>query len=457
MSQHAVLSASGSDRWQPCPKSPAMERGLPDTSSQYADEGTAAHLLGSTCLEEGTNPGDYHGRRILVGPADGPNGAQWDGAVWADSPDASVRVRREYVVDDEMVAGITTYVENVRKIADGELVFVEQRVPLDQITGEEGAEGTADAVIFLDDDEIVVNDLKYGRDPVSAEDNKQLLAYASGAVEKFDITHGPFNRVRLVIHQPRVSVKPSEWDCSIEYLQKYVEETRPKAALALAFYRCADAVQAGAARMYAYLTGQAPRPEDADNLMEQFGPDPRACKYCKAKAHCPAALAAAQEAIGADFTADPPEEVKLPEDHGSLARVLSWSSYVEKYFKAIRARAEALMFEHKNSEEIQQALGLKIVMGKAGNREWSNEEEVEAYAKTARLKTDITHTKKLKSPTQLEKLLKKTHARKWSKFEELITRKDGVPSVASIDDPRDPWIPPDPAEDFTAEEPAKIF
>jgi len=452
MSQHAVLSASGSDRWQPCPKAPAMEKDLPDTSSQYADEGTAAHLLGSTCLEEGTNPVDYAGRKILVGTV-----GEWDGGIWADGDDVSaLKVRRTFTVDDEMVAGVTTYVENILKIADGALVFVEQRVPLDQITGEEGGEGTADAVIFLDD-EIVVNDLKYGRDPVSAEDNKQLLAYASGAVEKFDITHGPFKRVRLVIHQPRVSVKPSEWDCSIEYLQKYVEEARPKAALALAFYRCADGVQAGAKRMYAYLTGQAPRPEDADNLMEQFGPDPKACKYCKAKAECPAALAAAQEAIGADFTADPPEEVKLPEDHGSLARVLSWSSYVEKYFKAIRARAEALMFEHKNSEEIQQALGLKIVMGKAGNREWENEEEVEAYAKTARLKTDITHTKKLKSPTQLEKLLKKKHARKWSKFEEMITRKDGVPSVASVDDPRDPWIPPDPAEDFTVEEPAKIF
>lgn len=451
MSQHAVASASGSEQWETCAKSLAMQKGKADSSSEYADEGTAAHLLGSTCLEENTNPVDYLGRTIYVGRhTDG-----WDGGVW-DLPETGFELRVTHEVGDEMVAAITTYVDVVRTIANGALIYPEQRLPISHITGEEGAEGTGDAVIMLDD-ELVIIDLKYGYNVVAAKENKQLLKYASGALERFDITHGPFKRVRLVICQPRVSIKPDEWDCSVEELQKHIEEARPKAALALAYYECADAVQAEAKKVYDYLTGVGKLPKDADAALQHFGPSPASCKYCKAKAECPAAILAAQEAARVDFKAEPLPEVVTPEDYAGLRRVLEWAPYLEKLIKACRGKMEALLFEHKNSAEIREALGYKIVAGKKGNREFGDEEAVIAYCKSARLSSDLTHVKKLKSPAQMEKAIKKDYPIKWSRIEEMITQKDGQPSVAPLDDPREPYVLPDAADDFTAEEPAKIF
>lgn len=42
---HAVLSASAAKRWLNCPPSARLNEQFPNTSSEYADEGTAAHEL----------------------------------------------------------------------------------------------------------------------------------------------------------------------------------------------------------------------------------------------------------------------------------------------------------------------------------------------------------------------------------------------------------------------------
>ena len=47
---HAKLSASGSHRWITCPGSVALESDLPDTTSEFAEYGTAGHTLAQMCL-----------------------------------------------------------------------------------------------------------------------------------------------------------------------------------------------------------------------------------------------------------------------------------------------------------------------------------------------------------------------------------------------------------------------
>lgn len=42
---HAVLSASASHRWLACPPSAQLNAAVPDTTSDYAREGTCAHEL----------------------------------------------------------------------------------------------------------------------------------------------------------------------------------------------------------------------------------------------------------------------------------------------------------------------------------------------------------------------------------------------------------------------------
>ena len=59
--QHAVLSASSSDRWIHCPPSVRLSEGFKDEGSSYAAEGTCAHALA-----------EYKLRKALGYPAEDP-------------------------------------------------------------------------------------------------------------------------------------------------------------------------------------------------------------------------------------------------------------------------------------------------------------------------------------------------------------------------------------------------
>ncbi|MTW08786.1 DUF2800 domain-containing protein, partial [Streptococcus pneumoniae] len=52
MGAHARLSPSGTHKWMTCVAAPALEDGCPDTSSKFADEGTALHALSEMALVE---------------------------------------------------------------------------------------------------------------------------------------------------------------------------------------------------------------------------------------------------------------------------------------------------------------------------------------------------------------------------------------------------------------------
>ncbi|MCC8381285.1 MULTISPECIES: DUF2800 domain-containing protein [Xenorhabdus] len=67
------------------------------------------------------------------------------------------------------------------------------------------------------------------------------------------------------------------------------------------------------------------------------------------------------------------------------------------------------------------SLGFKLVEGKLGNRSWGMESEGEAMLKSFNLKQDQMYTKKLITPPQAEKVLKKEYPKRWAKLETLIT------------------------------------
>ena len=182
MGTHATLSPSSAHRWTQCPGSVALEAQYPDTGSKFADEGTAAHELAAMALLDDRDASYFVGQVIEV------NGVEYD-------------------VDTEMAMQVQKYLDYVRSI-EGELM-VEQRLPIEQLTGEPGAGGTADAVI-LAGEELVIVDLKYGRGvKVDAEHNAQLCTYAAAALEEYEFL-GDFSQVRVVIVQPRLD-HISEW------------------------------------------------------------------------------------------------------------------------------------------------------------------------------------------------------------------------------------------------------
>jgi hypothetical protein len=411
--KHALLSPSGFQALMLCPAKPAMERGRPDESSEYADEGTAAHLLGSTALEAGKDAAHYLGYRIVFAalPDEVPT------CMWEDFAQPPMVVSRSFTVDADFAAHVQDYVDLVRDLVgpDGEL-FVEQALPIDHITGEEGAEGTGDAII-LRGDEIIVVDLKFGRGvEVQAEGNPQLKLYALGALRKFDLV-GDIRRARMVICQPRAG-GTTEAVCTVEELQAWAEnEAKPAAEHAMACY------------------------DGRYTLAHWLVPHEDACRFCKAKADCGALAGTVQTALQREFTdlttADEVERDAIVEGSvatadaaGQLGAKMDAVPLVELWCKAIRARVEKVLLDGG------QVAGYKLVEGKRGSRKWADEAEAEKKLKGMRLKKEDMYDFSLISPTTAEKKLAKAAPKRWKALQPLITQTDGKPSVAPVGDKR---------------------
>ena len=383
-----------------------MEKGKQNTSSESADEGTVAHFIGEPCLCFGYDSRDYIGKGVTVSP---------DGAVFTeDNP--------QFIVDEEMADYVQTYVDTVRGYAaSGGPLLVEQELPLTSITGEPDAVGTADAVV-LHDDEIIIIDLKYGRGvEVEAEENDQLKIYALAALEQYAML-GDFKQCRLVISQPRVSRTPSEWVVSVDDLITWRDFTvAPAAFYALSFYETGDLL-----------------------IKDDLNPSEKACRWCKAKADCPALAEKVSETLEAEFTDLTTEceitafeitESLIPTVPLFLAQKMAAVDLIENWCKAIRAEVERQLLA---GSEVP---GYKLVQGRKGSRAWGDAVAAEELLKKMRLKKEEMYDFKLISPTTAEKVLKETPKR-WNKVLPLIMQSDGKPSVATISDKR-------PAINFT--------
>lgn len=137
--KHAKLSPSASSRWLACPYSIDAPSTPPNAAAQ---EGTAAHGWGSDVLN----------KRVAL----------------SDVP-ATFK------------EGVTLYVEHV--LSNGAPPIVERFWESFTI---ENFGGTVDCLLYKDG-MCAVYDFKYGKWPVAAENNTQLLCYSALADEHFDI------------------------------------------------------------------------------------------------------------------------------------------------------------------------------------------------------------------------------------------------------------------------------
>ena len=204
--EHAMLSASSAHRWLECSLSALLERELPDETTIYAAEGSAAHEVA-----------EYKVRRYLGGEdLTVPNTGDFDFVEIDRYTDSYLY----YVIDK---------IEEIRKSCPDAQVLVEQR--LDYSNYAEGGFGTGDLVIVADD-VIQVIDFKYGKGvAVSAEDNPQMKLYALGALNLYDFLYD-IKTVKMSIVQPRLN-SISEWEISADELLEWAENTlKPIAALA---------------------------------------------------------------------------------------------------------------------------------------------------------------------------------------------------------------------------------
>lgn len=402
-----------------CLASVVLEAGLPDTSSTFADEGTAAHFLAEQCLSNDYNAGDYHGMTIVVDKATGDT--RFQGAGHTTPKGAST-----FKVDEEMAGNVQVYVDRVRAYAVDHELLVEQRVEFSSIVGVDDSFGTSDAIILTSDgEELQVHDLKYGKGVrVSAERNEQLMLYALGALSEFGMI-GDFKRARMVIHQPRLD-HVSEWDCTIEDLEQFGNRAKLRAlAITLIDVPCED----------------------------DFAPGEKTCQWCKAKATCPALASHVLSTVSDDFVdVDQPiapqlshAEVRIAESpNDRIANYLSSVDLIESWCKAVRSKAESEL--HAGRE----VPGYKLVEGRRGARQWTDKSEVESALKAMRLKTEEMYDLSLISPTTAEKLHKAgtIGPRQWPKLQPLITQSTGKPSVAPASDKRPALVIGNVEEDF---------
>lgn len=425
---HARFSPSGASKWMNCPGALALEKGLKDTSSKYAEEGTAAHELAAWVLQD-KHPDAWCFEnapiRIINGKYKSPEALKnFKDPIITDNT---------FIVDQSMIEYVNEYVDNIRLYSSlpGAVTFIEHRVDFSHIVGVPGQFGTSDAIIVTPN-ELIICDLKYGMGvPVHAENNKQLMIYALGALDIARMFYD-VQRVRLVIHQPRIE-NLSEWDLSVEDLEAFGKGVGIAAQVAKSIMD----------------------ETDIEKIMPHLNPGESQCRWCKAKATCPALERKIADEVLGDFL-EMAEVEKMEDDvllasieHAKevvvkrapsdiLARHLKAVPLIEMWCKSVRETTYMRLMEG------EQVPGFKIVEGRKGNRAWVNTEMV------AELIGDREEmwTKALKGPAAVEKLLKDDKDLWKNEVSKLITQSPGKPSVAPESDKRPAIDPRESGVDF---------
>jgi hypothetical protein len=410
---HSKWSASGFESIMLCPGKKVLEQGKPDNTSKYAAEGTAAHQVLTWALQEERPATAYIGRVIEA-----------DGFV--------------FEVDQDMAGHVQVCVDYANDLkGDDGTIFADIRVNYSSYLGvaEQEAWGTAD-VIVCRGTEVIVVDFKYGMGvEVDAERNPQMSLYGLGALQAYHGLVADFETVRMAISQPRIKRAPSEWDCSVEELETWGRSTARSAVVSC------------------QVAAQPHQLSHAEWQQTYLRPTEKGCKFCRAKATCPALRTEVAGTVALESYAASPEEFadlsaanpKAEDDADWLAACLSKVDLIEDWCKAIRAETERRLLAGDNVP------GFKLVQGKRGARQWTDAKVAEETLKTMRVKLEDMYDFKLISPTTADKLAKAgtIGPRQWPKLQSLITQSEGKPHVASSTDSRPALVVTPVVDDFT--------
>ena len=321
--EHSKLFGfSSAHRWtgNHCPGSVGMCLDEEDPDTEASMEGTAAHYVAETMLQQFKQRVDSNGipaGEALIGQQ-APNGI---------------------IIIEEMFDAALVYYLKVTEVVGTDVerkanLRIEKRVYAPSI--DEEAWGTADAVFWWPNtNTLVIWDLKYGHKSVDAHENEQLVGYAQATAETFQIdTLNP--RLCLNIVQPRCYDGKGalrQWNTCLDNIRAHVNHLRHAANL--------------------HREGKA---------MCRSG---EWCYKCPARGKCTALTGASTVAV--DYSAAP---VKLNMSPVALGYELE---LVEKALDRLEQRHEAILAEAEKRVRGGELIPGRRMEDKLGNKKWNKE------------------------------------------------------------------------------------
>ena len=211
---HALLSPSAASRWLNCTPAPRLEAELPESTSEYAEEGRLAHsvcelVAGKKFTVMSMRTYNSRLKKLKEDPR------------WLDEMLTTANIYMEHLT------------ENAMRFTGLPYVALEVKVDISDYVPE--AFGTCDCVMIGGND-LIITDYKHGKGvPVSAKDNSQMMLYALGALKLYRPIYGDLiQNVSMFIDQPRLDSYDGHRMTADELLAWGENTVKPKAAAAYA-------------------------------------------------------------------------------------------------------------------------------------------------------------------------------------------------------------------------------
>lgn len=269
---------------------------------------------------------------------------------------------------------------------------METTFSLSSVTGEKGGKGTVDVVIDCGDVWHIV-DFKYGAGvSVDVVKNHQLILYGLGVLNAWSGFLGEPQNIVLTIVQPRSRRQDpiKTWDTTPAELREWES---------FFFKAACEALKNLKARSIPHIS---------------YSPSEKACRFCRAKARCPAL---AREVMLAT------KQSTQPLNNHELSKALDTLPLVEAYVKAIKDEAYRALNE---GEELPH---YELKEGRKGNRTYKDARQAEQVLR--RLFGDQALRSVLISPAEADKLAKANsfEAEEMEELQKRIIRPNGKPQV----------------------------
>lgn len=372
MAAHAMLSASGAERWLKCTPSAVLESEIPDETSEYAAEGAFAHSLAelklSRAIANTIKPSEFKSQLAKL------------------KKDPMFNEGMEEYIDHYVSIVSEIFMATKKKCPDT-LVQLEQRLDFSEWVPD--GFGTGD-VVLISDDTVEVIDLKYGKGvPVEAANNPQIRLYGLGAISTYSMLYD-FTKVRMTIVQPRLdSISTEEMEVTdlLEWAEKVI---RPRAELA------------------------------AKGEGEMVAGDH--CRFCKVRYNCRTRAEKNLELAKYDF--QDPKLLGIEE----IADILGQVDELQKWVTDVKSYA--LEQAEKHGVKFP---GWKLVEGRS-NRIYSDETAVADKLISSGYSEEQIYIKSLLGITAMEKLLRKKKFNEL--LDGLVIKPTGKPTLVPESDRR---------------------